>query len=319
MAWRPRRAGSLGRARQTARSYAPDVQRLRSILVAGALTLGVAAVAILAFRHGSEDWRYQLAGLADPFLGRPAPGTTIALGVVISVLWLVVMAVIRRRRRAEVPGYRAHLRDGRWLLIAGWAGFAVGGAVVIAQGGAVDRMGTMHVRFGAPLDSSADIPATCRSVVGEPDLVAVVSPTVERFFDVTLRNVATGDIWGPLPTVLVTQGDDGKADNDFEPPNVPVRPAAYMEGTAPGGGLEAHLPIGFLQAYDFQVARFVASGSSRGLVTLEGVRWKAPLDSADVRWVNLVLPDDPWPEAFEFTIEWTCDLALAESKTPYIE
>lgn len=80
--------------------------------------------------------------------------------------------------------------------------------------------------------------------------------------------------------------------------------------TAYGGRLEAHPPIGFLQAYDFQVARSVESGSS-GLVTMEGVRFKDPFGSADVRWVNLVIPDDPWPETFVFTIDWTCDLAGA--------
>lgn len=273
------------------------------------------AVAVLAFRHGTEDWGYQLAGLADPFLGRPAPGTTIALGIVISILWLVVRAVIRRRRPARDPGDRTVRRDIGWLLVAAWAGFAVGGAVAIARGGPIDHPGNMHVQFGAPLDSRADVPATCRSVVGEPDLVAEVVPTIERFFDLRLRDVATGEIWGLTPSVLATQANDRKPENDFEPANVPDRPAPYIEMTVFGGAKEAQPPIWFLQAYDFQVARSAASSSS-GVVAMEGVRFKDPSGSADVRWVNLVLPDDPWPETFDFTIDWTCDLAVAGSGAP---
>jgi hypothetical protein len=291
------------------------VRNLRSVLVPGLLTLGVVAVGALAFRHGTEDWRYQLAGLADPFLGRPAPGTTIVLGIVITILWLVVRTVVRRRKPARGPGDRAVRRDPGWLLVAGWAGFALGGAVVIARGGPTDHPGNMHVRFGAPLDSSADIPAICRSVVGDPGLVAEVVPIVERFFDLHLRDVATGEIWGLTPSVLATQANDRKPENDFEPANVPDRPAPYIEMTVDGGGVEAQPPIGFLQAYDFQVAGS-AEASSSGGVEMKGVRFKDPFGSADVRWVNLVLPDDPWPETFEFTIDWTCDLAVAGSGAP---
>ena len=51
-----------------------------------------------------------------------------------------------------------------------------------------------------------------------------------------------------------------------------------------------------------------------GAVELKGRRFKDLLDGSlgdgsSVRWVNLVITDDPWPETYGLTVNWTCDVS----------
>ena len=62
-----------------------------------------------------------------------------------------------------------------------------------------------------------------------------------------------------------------------------------------------------MRAYDcFQVTRLTGSGLS-GVAQLTGVRFK---DLTGI-WTNLTIPDDPWPETYELTISWTCEMSRA--------
>jgi hypothetical protein len=285
--------------------------RLRSVLVAGALTLVLVAIAAAAFGRGAEDWRYQLAGLANPFLGRPAPGLSVVVGIVISAL---IGAVVWRTRPSPRRAEGAVRWRWRWwwILIAGWSGYVSGGAIAIAGGGSIEYRGSMHLEFGAPFGLVADVPATCRSVVGEPELVAEVSPVVDGLYVISLRNVATGMPQRPeLVGLYLT--NDGVPGNEFEPPNAPDRVAPYVLMTRGDGSTEAQAPITLVQAYDYSIARFAESGMS-GAVELTGSRFKDILDGSlgdgsSVRWVNLVITDDPWPETFGLTVNWTCDVS----------
>ena len=47
---------------------------------------------------GANDYRHELAGLADPFLGHPAPALSVFVGIVLSLLAVVAMAIIGRVR-----------------------------------------------------------------------------------------------------------------------------------------------------------------------------------------------------------------------------
>ena len=42
-----------------------------------------------------------------------------------------------------------------------------------------------------------------------------------------------------------------------------------------------------------------------------GLNWyDAPINSGFRRgWVNLTVPNDPWPAAYDLTINWTCSVA----------
>jgi hypothetical protein len=281
--------------------------RLRFILVSGALSLVLLGVAVVWYRAGAEDWRYQLAGLADPFLGRPAPAWSVFVGIVLSALVgaliLIARAVVRRTRPAPTRtggGLRWHWW---WLLIAGWGGYVVGSAVVLAGGGPVDYRGGMHVEFSAPLGSVVDVPATCRSVVGKPGLVAQVVPAVDGFVALDLRHVATGTAW-----VRASLTNDRVPGNDFEPSNVPDRPAPYLLYEFEDGSTEAQPPISFLRAYDYGVARLTESGLS-GVADLTGGRFRDPYGRAMIRWENLTIPNDPWPETYRLTVSWTCNVS----------
>jgi len=285
--------------------------RLRFILVSGALSLVLLGVAVVWYRAGAEDWRYQLAGLADPFLGHPSPAWSIIGGIILSALVgalaLITRAVVRRIRPSPTQtgsGLRWHWW---WLLIAGWGGYFVGSAVVIAGGGPVVYRGSMHVEFSAPLGSVADVPATCRSVVGKPELVAQVIPAVDGFVALDLRHVPTGTAW-----VRASLTDDRVPGNDFEPPNVPDRPAPYVLETSADGSTEAQPPISFVRAYDYGVVQSTESGLS-GVADLMGGRftdsYASPIWRGVRRWVNLTIPNDPWPETYWLTVSWTCNVS----------
>jgi hypothetical protein len=73
------------------------------VALAVVLALAGAGIAVVSYGRAAEDWRYQLAGLADPFLGRPAPGLSIVVGIILSTILVAVVlasgAVTRRGRR----------------------------------------------------------------------------------------------------------------------------------------------------------------------------------------------------------------------------
>lgn len=272
----------------------------------GALILVLVGIAVWAYGRGSEDWRYQLAGLADPFLGRPSPGSGVAVNVVISAivggLTLLGRAVLRRVRSSSARSRDAGRWRWWWLLVAGWAGYVAGGAVVIAGGGSIDVRGSMHLEFGAPLGSVVDVPATCRPVVGDPEMLAEVSATANGLPRITLRDITTGRVREPVAYLA----NDGVPGNGFEPPNVPDRPAPYILSTSPDGSTQAELPITFVEAYDYHVTGLVESGLS-GVADLTGMRWKDPFGAVSLHWVNLAIANDPWPETYELRVSWTCD------------
>jgi hypothetical protein len=289
------------------------LSRLRSILVAGALSLLLVGIAAWAYDRGAEDWRWQLSGvMEDPLFLRGVPGLTMIVLIVFSalvgVLALISGAVVRRMRPSPTRTGDGSGWHWWWLLIAGWGGYVVGGAVVIVGGGPVDHRGSMHIESGAPLGSVADIPATCRSVVGEPYLMAQVIPAVDGLVELDLRNVATGRMYAGMPTLPVRAfvTDDGVPGNDFPPPNVPVRPLPHASGRDLNGPIPQP-PISFVRAYDYvQVTRLTESGLS-GVAQLTGVRFK---DLIGI-WTSLAIPDDPWPDTYELTVRWTCEMSRA--------
>jgi hypothetical protein len=275
--------------------------------------LALVAVAVWAFGRGSEDWHYKLADLKeDPLYLRGMPELTIAVGVVLSILVGVVVLVARAVSRQRGPSPEPAEGIVRWhwwfLLIAGWGGYLVGSTVVIAGGAPVNYRGNMHLEFGAPISSVADVPATCRSVVGEPGLVARVTPDVDGLFQLDLRSVATGKAAGlmnALP-VFVSLPNDGVPGNDFQPPNVPERPLPYIQITFEDGSTEGQPPISFVRAYEYRVLRLEERGLT-GEADLLGVRFVDPFGGASLRWMNLEIPHDPWPAALDVAVSWSCD------------
>ncbi|HEY8868192.1 MAG TPA: hypothetical protein VIM30_02235 [Candidatus Limnocylindrales bacterium] len=281
--------------------------RKGSILGTALIAMVLLVIAVLAFYRADEDWRYQLAGLADPFLGRPAPGSTIFLGVIASAIVAGVAWALRRAARRDAPSTAVAGRAVRWrwwwVLVAAWGGYAVGAAEVIVGGGPVETSSapaglhaSMRFEFRSPLNSSVEVQATCRSVVGKPDSVAEVIPTVDGLFQVHVRNLATGHLNEggdklPAAALLTT---DGVAGNEFEPPNVPDRAAPYIVMTAEDGSTRTEPPIGFIQAYGYELGRPVETGLS-GSIELTGTRFESPFGEGSARWVNLKIPDDPWP------------------------
>lgn len=87
------------------------------------------ALVLWAFPGAIEDWQFQIAGLADPFLGRPAPGVTVLLGSIASIVVLGI-ALVRGRN-----GRRAATRSW-WTvpLLAGWVAYGSGAALTLAGG-----------------------------------------------------------------------------------------------------------------------------------------------------------------------------------------
>jgi hypothetical protein len=274
-------------------------------------------VVLTTFGQGRKDWQYQLAGLADPFLGRPAPGLTIMLGASATVLLVVgawIVGAVGRRidphpvEHAAPPRFRA-----RWwfVLVAAWAAYGFGIASVAAAGASVDLAGTMRMAFGRPIGATIEVPATCRTAVGAPDVVAEVQPNAEGLHQVILRNVATGERNRfPEPTgVTVALVGDRSAATAYPLPNLPDRPLPYIEMTLGDGRKETEPAIGFLAAYDYLVSDVEANGLS-GIVHVEGTRFPEPFGGGtgpgSIRWVNLEIPNDPWPTTLPIRIEWIC-------------
>ena len=89
------------------------------------------------------------------------------------------------------------------------------------------------------------------------------------------------------------------------PPNVPEGPAPYLEVTSPDGTGRPDPPLTFLLAYDYRVLEFTESGLS-GTARIQGTRFADPYGGSELEFVNLEIPNDPWPPTFELTMRWTC-------------
>jgi len=272
------------------------------------IVLVAVLVAALAFQQATVDMRYQLADLADPFLGRPAPGWSIGIGIVLTLAGGIAISVASALRRPERSQTTSdHRSTWRWstVFVAGWVAYAAGAATIAAGSGSPTYGGTVHLEFGAPLDSTADVPVSCRLVVGDPDAVAVVTPQAQDVPMLDLRSAATGASypWASPAPALASHGSAARP--PFTPPNVPERPAPYLQVTAPDGTVRTDPPLSFLRAYDFWVLEVTESGLS-GSARIQGTRFADPYGGSGLEYVNLEIPNDPWPPTFELTMRWTC-------------
>lgn len=267
-----------------------------------------AGLATWSFRHGLVDWRFEMAGLADPFLGRPSPGTSVIVGLALTGLVMLGWRLAQRAmRRGQTTGLDRD-RWPRWIamvpIFAVWGGYALGASVVIAGGGSTEYRATMQLEFDSPLGMTASVPATCRSVVGEPGRIAEITPEADGLYRIDLRSAA-GAGWAPASTGPRAFLLSNRAlINDFTIPGVPDRPAPYLVVTLDDGSTRAEAPNSFLQVYDAEVTNVVDSGLS-GVARMTGTRIRDRF-GGNPRWVNLVIADDPWPETFGLTIRWTC-------------
>jgi hypothetical protein len=268
-------------------------------------SLGIAA---LAFRQATIDMRYQLADLADPFLGRPAPGWSIGIGILLTLVGgSVLLAFSKLRRPDDSPNAADRRSPWRWaaVLLVGWIAYAAGGASIALGSGSPTYGGTVRLEFGTPLESTADVPVSCRLVVGDPDAVAVVTPQALDVPMIDLRNAATGATfaWASPAPAIASHGSAARP--SFTPPGVPERPAPYLKVTSPDGTVRTDPPLSFLGAYDYQVLEVTEEGLS-GSARIQGTRFSDPYGGSGLEYVNLEMPNDPWPPTFELTMRWTC-------------
>ncbi len=280
--------------------------RLRLVVACAVLTAPLVYVAAVTFGQAQVDWRYKVAGLADPFLGRPAPEMSVIIGLALTViigLAALATGLVRWTMTASTD-LAGRVLGWSWLLllIAGWGGYVTGGATVIAAGGPIEDRVNVHWEFGAPLNSAADVPGTCRTVVGQPETVAEVHLAVLGLPDIYLRDVVSGT---PVPLVGSAPWTDAggypEGSAVFEPANVPERPRPYLvAGGAP------QQPISFVRAYNYRVTKINDSHLS-GTAYLTGTRFNDPYGGSDsLYWVDLTIPNDPWPPTYDLTVSWTC-------------
>ena len=287
------------------RSWVRHGPRLgRSGTLCGVLTPPLAYVAVWTFGQAQVDWRYKLAGLADVFMGRPAPEMSVIIGFALTaIIGVAALATgLVRWTMTAATDLAGRVLGWSWLLllIAGWGGYVTGGATVVAAGGPIDAHANMHWEFGTPLNSAADVSGTCRSVLGQPETVAEVQPDVLGLPGIHLRNVESGE---PESRVGSTLGEVAgfypERSAVFEPPNVPERLKPYLvQAGAPPS------PLPFVNAYDYRVTTINDSHLS-GTAYLTGTRFDHPYVSSE-HWVDLTIPNDPWPPTYELTVTWTC-------------
>ena len=288
--------------------------RLQSILAWATLFLVLVGIAVFTYGHGVADWRYQLADLKEDPLYLRGPGFTVIGGIVISavvgVLALITKAVVRRIRPSPTRTGGGLRWRWWWLLTAGWGGYFAGIAVATAGGGPILRPGTMRLELGAPLGTVFDVPATCETVPGKPAVVASIVADDDRLPSLQVLDRVTG-----------APRRDGLAFIDVawtgweQPiaiPGLPDRPPIYgIHLSDPATGdlrIEAEA-IPFLRAYGYQPVDNQVSGGSGTAHFLAG-RGRVSL------YRDLIV-DDPWPDSYELTVRWTCDLgATAPSVAP---
>jgi hypothetical protein len=259
------------------------------------------ALAWWAFPRAVEDRRFQLAGMANALFGRPDPMASIVLGLVVTGLAVVVALDARRR------GHRV-ARHILAPLVVGWLAYAAGTGLVLASGGQTTYTGSLQYTFSDGIDHAESIEAVCRSSVGQPTVLADVDPDARRRSSVRglpvmrLRHPATGAPFAP--DVERFEPFDGTILQPFAIPTLADRPKPYMEVIVGSDKGHREPPIGVLDAYDFAFESVDDKGMT-GSAVLSAKRWHA-VEGGEVRWVDLTMPDDPWPETFSLALVWAC-------------
>lgn len=281
-------------------------------VMVGVTIIGIAAVvAVAAYRQAIIDWHYQLAGLADPFLGRPAPGWSIGWNLV----WTVLLVAAVKVGGALVPHHGVP-PSGRlmprwwWILIALWGGYLAGSVLTAAGGGPERRPGTMRLELGSPLDLVTETAATCTTAPGAPGTVVSVVPDAGGVPYLQLANEATGE---PnrysIPGGVNAYEARPRTPGEVAIPGMPDRPEVLRLGmgwetteAGPGRRYIVESAISFLSAYLYVPVDASVEGST-GRATFTAKRTFTLLD------VNALIAHDPWPTTYELTASWRCDLA----------
>lgn len=274
------------------------------------LQLGVVAVlaviGIWAYQVGAGDFRYQLADLKEDPLYLRGPGWRIASWIVFSLLvWggVSLAGLFRRRLRPKVAPTPGRMRwRWWWLLVAAWAGYAAGGAVAVAEGGPVLRPGTLRLEIGAPLAASLETSATCKTVPGKPAVVASIVAQDDRLPSLQVLDGVTGARRGDGLAFIDVAWTGWK--QPIAIPGIPDRPPIYQivqnGRLAIGATLIEAETIPFLRAYGYQPVDNQVSGGS-GTAHFLALRGRVS------RYRDLIV-NDPWPDSYELTVRWTCDL-----------
>lgn len=289
---------------------------------AGAVLGGVVAMVVLTpialwtFQRGMGDIQYQLADLKEDPLYLRGPGFTVAAGVVVTILVCVLAvvrsAVARRATPAQPPTADAIPWHWWWLLIAGWGGYLLGGAVAFAAGGPVLRPGTMQLELGAPLGRTIEIPATCTTVPGKPTVITSVAGDGNGLPYLRIADAVTGEpVAWPTPggaSIEGVQGSPGRPDVAI--PGLPDRPPMYSLSLGAPTPMQSGLyvlehPVSFFRAYYYRpIGTDLSAGG--GTARFEASRTYMPMV------VDALIPNDPWPASFPLTVSWRCDLAATK-------
>lgn len=261
------------------------------------IVLGLSAIG--TYRTGVTDFRYQLAGQADPFLGHPSPVLTCIVGVILTLILVGGTAVVRHVRKSAPPAGPMVAWRMEWLLVAGWVGYAAGAGVVLAAGAPVVSSGTIRYELGAPINAVAVVDATCTSIVGDPSTMAQVNPTINGVLAVNVRSEVTG---AADPIYVWTQRGLPGADQR-EPLPVPDRPA--ITETVVGVDNTIVQRLSFADVYDYRVVRH-SDGARTGAVELAATRTLLTDFPPSRSYQNAQIANDPWPSEFSLVLRWNC-------------
>lgn len=315
--------------------------RLAALVVGLAATIVLSVLAIWAYREAVTDWHYDLAGLSDPFLGRPAPGFTIVIAAFVALVYSVIVLTLRaiarrvvrrgaaRQAIASEPATASRstgvvMRRPRWWWPIGAVigGYLAGSVLTIAGGGPIEHPGTLRFVFPEPIAGIVDAAARCRSASGQPDVIAEVIPEAAGLPMVSLRNPATGVAggWGAPPPFWVHLPYLRPAGDEYVLPNVPGRPPMYLLNSTlrmSSGGRQVQkaaiiaVPITFTGAYTYGTEN-IEESTAAGRITASAVR------TVDLygHVFNELVPNDPWPDRYELGVEWTCDLGRSLEPVP---
>ena len=274
-------------------------QRLMSAARFAPAAIVLALIAFGTYRTGENDFRYQLAGQADPFLGHPSPVLTCIIGVLLSLVLIGGTAIVRHAGRSAQPAGPTVAWRMEWLLVAGWLGYAAGAGVVLAAGAPVVTSGTIRYELGAPINAVAVIDATCTSIVGDSNTMAQVSPTINGVLAVNVRSSVTG---AADPIYVWTQRGIPGSD-EREPLPVPARPAISEYVVGVGNTIVRRLA--FTDVYDYTVVSH-SDGARSGAVELAATRTPLTDSRPSHYYENALMTNDPWPSAFSLVLRWEC-------------
>ncbi len=296
---------------------APDAVPDRAGAILGGIVamIVLSAIAIWAYQRGIGDIHYQLADLKEDPLYLRGPGFTVAGGIVSSVLSVLVGAGRAAVRRASpAPGRAASGTRWHWwwLLIAGWAGYLAGSAVAFAAGGPILRPGTMRLELGAPLGTTVEVPATCKTVPGKPTVVASVAGDGDGLPYLRIADEVTGApvAWPAPGSAIIDRIQGSPGERDVGTPGLPDRPPMYSLSLGTTTGMQSGLfviehPLSFFRVYSYRpIGAEMSAGGGRA--RFESSRTSTPMV------VDALIPNDPWPDAFALTVSWTCDLGAVK-------